>query len=47
MRNGILQSLGEIVMFTDADLSAPIEEAERLVRRDRRRRGHRHWLSLA
>lgn len=30
VRNGILQALGEIVMFTDADLSAPIEEAERL-----------------
>lgn len=30
VRNGILQSRGEIVMFTDADLSAPIEEAERL-----------------
>jgi dolichyl-phosphate beta-glucosyltransferase len=30
VRNGLLQALGEIVMFTDADLSAPIEEAERL-----------------
>ncbi|HEX4032392.1 MAG TPA: dolichyl-phosphate beta-glucosyltransferase [Terracidiphilus sp.] len=30
VRNGVLQALGEIVMFTDADLSAPIEEAERL-----------------
>jgi dolichyl-phosphate beta-glucosyltransferase len=30
VRNGILKALGEIVMFTDADLSAPIEEAERL-----------------
>jgi glycosyltransferase involved in cell wall biosynthesis len=30
VRNGILQSRGDIVMFTDADLSAPIEEAERL-----------------
>lgn len=30
VRNGILQSCGEIVMFTDADLSAPMEEAERL-----------------
>jgi glycosyltransferase involved in cell wall biosynthesis len=30
VRNGILQALGEIVMFSDADLSAPIEEAERL-----------------
>jgi len=27
VRHGILQSYGEIVMFTDADLSAPIEEA--------------------
>jgi glycosyltransferase involved in cell wall biosynthesis len=30
VRNGVLQAAGEIVMFTDADLSAPIEEAERL-----------------
>jgi glycosyltransferase involved in cell wall biosynthesis len=30
VRNGLLQAAGEIVMFTDADLSAPIEEAERL-----------------
>jgi glycosyltransferase involved in cell wall biosynthesis len=30
VRHGILQSLGEVVMFTDADLSAPIEEAEGL-----------------
>src|SRR5580693_1670565 len=31
VRNGLLQSSGDIVMFTDADLSAPIEEAERLM----------------
>jgi dolichyl-phosphate beta-glucosyltransferase len=30
VRTGLLQSRGEIVMFTDADLSAPIAEAERL-----------------
>lgn len=30
VRNGILHSLGDIVMFTDADLSSPIEEAEGL-----------------
>ncbi len=30
VRNGILHSLGEVVMFTDADLSAPIEEADGL-----------------
>ena len=30
VRNGMLQALGEVVMFTDADLSAPIEEAQRL-----------------
>src|ERR1039457_4521350 len=28
VRNGILHSLGEVVMFTDADLSAPIDEAD-------------------
>ncbi len=30
VRSGLLQGRGDIVMFTDADLSAPIEEAERL-----------------
>ncbi|ADV83724.1 dolichyl-phosphate beta-glucosyltransferase [Terriglobus saanensis] len=30
VRNGLLQATGDIVMFTDADLSAPIEEAARL-----------------
>jgi dolichyl-phosphate beta-glucosyltransferase len=30
VRNGMLQAQGEVVMFTDSDLSAPIEEAERL-----------------
>lgn len=30
VRNGLLQATGRIVMFTDADLSSPIEEAERL-----------------
>ncbi len=30
VRSGMLQALGEVVLFTDSDLSAPIEEAERL-----------------
>jgi len=30
VRNGVLHSFGEVVLFTDADLSAPIEEAEDL-----------------
>jgi dolichyl-phosphate beta-glucosyltransferase len=30
VRNGLLQAQGEIVMFTDADLSAPIREANLL-----------------
>jgi dolichyl-phosphate beta-glucosyltransferase len=30
VRSGLLQALGEVVMFTDADMSAPIEEADRL-----------------
>jgi dolichyl-phosphate beta-glucosyltransferase len=30
VRAGFLEALGDVVMFTDADLSAPIEEAERL-----------------
>lgn len=28
VRNGLLQAAGEVVLFTDADLSAPMEEAE-------------------
>jgi glycosyltransferase involved in cell wall biosynthesis len=31
VRNGLLQAAGDVVMFTDADLSAPMEEAERLL----------------
>ena len=31
VRNGLLQAAGEVVMFTDADLSAPMEEANRLL----------------
>ena len=30
VRNGVLHALGDIIMFTDSDLSAPIVEAERL-----------------
>jgi dolichyl-phosphate beta-glucosyltransferase len=30
VRHGLLEAFGEVVMFTDADLSAPIEEAEGL-----------------
>jgi glycosyltransferase involved in cell wall biosynthesis len=30
VRSGILHALGDVVMFTDADLSAPMEEASRL-----------------
>jgi glycosyltransferase involved in cell wall biosynthesis len=31
VRNGLLQASGDVVMFTDADLSAPLEEAELLM----------------
>jgi glycosyltransferase involved in cell wall biosynthesis len=31
VRNGMLQAAGDIILFTDADLSAPIEEAESLM----------------
>ena len=31
VRNGLLQAAGDVVMFTDADLSAPMVEAERLL----------------
>lgn len=30
VRSGLLQARGQVVLFTDSDLSAPIEEAERL-----------------
>ncbi len=31
VRNGLLQAAGDVVLFTDADLSAPMEEANRLL----------------
>ena len=31
VRNGLLQAAGDVVMFTDADLSAPMEEANYLM----------------
>ena len=31
VRHGFIESRGEIVLFTDADLSAPIEEADKLL----------------
>ena len=31
VRRGVLESRGELVLFTDADLSSPIEETEKLV----------------
>ncbi|HET7151289.1 MAG TPA: dolichyl-phosphate beta-glucosyltransferase [Candidatus Acidoferrum sp.] len=31
VRHGVLEARGEIVLFTDADLSAPIEEADKLI----------------
>jgi dolichyl-phosphate beta-glucosyltransferase len=31
VRRGMLEAAGEIALFTDADLSAPIEEADRLI----------------
>jgi len=31
VRHGMLEAHGEVLMFTDTDLSAPIEEAERLL----------------
>ena len=31
VRNGVRHASGDVIMFTDADLSAPIEEAERLM----------------
>lgn len=31
VRRGILESLGKFILFTDADLSAPIEEADKLL----------------
>jgi glycosyltransferase involved in cell wall biosynthesis len=31
VRNGVLHSVGDLVLFTDADLSAPIEQATKLI----------------
>src|SRR5713101_6829757 len=32
VRHGVLEARGEIVLFTDADLSTPIEEADKLLK---------------
>jgi glycosyltransferase involved in cell wall biosynthesis len=32
VRRGVMEARGELVLFTDADLSAPIEEADKLLR---------------
>ena len=32
VRNGVLQAKGDVVLFTDADLSSPIEEAAKLLK---------------
>jgi len=47
VRSGLLQALGEVVMFTDADLSSPIEEAEPPVCRHCAGGRHCHWVALA
>ena len=47
IRNGMLHGRGEILLFSDADLSSPIEEAEKLFAAIAERRGRRHWLALA
>jgi dolichyl-phosphate beta-glucosyltransferase len=31
VRHGMLEAVGELVLFTDADLSAPIEESDKLI----------------
>lgn len=31
VRNGVMESKGQVVLFTDADLSTPIEEADKLI----------------
>jgi dolichyl-phosphate beta-glucosyltransferase len=31
VRHGMLEALGDLVLFTDADLSAPIEESDKLI----------------
>jgi len=31
VRHGMLEAIGQVVLFTDADLSAPIEEADKLL----------------
>jgi glycosyltransferase involved in cell wall biosynthesis len=49
VRAGLLAAQGDVVMFTDADLSAPMEEAELLFKaiEDGADIGHRHRLPVA
>ena len=47
VRNGILNSRGDIVVFSDADLSSPIEEMPKLLRGSGGRSRHCHRFALA
>ena len=48
VRHGMLEARGDWILFSDADLSAPIEELDKLLRRrDREPRPSRHRLARA
>ena len=47
MRNGMLHAAGDVVLFTDADLSSPIEEAAKLIDSIQPRQRCRDRLALA
>ncbi len=47
VRNGMLRARGDVALFTDADLSSPITEADKLFARAGGRSGRRYWFALA
>ena len=46
VRNGMLHANGDVMLFTDADLSSPIYEADKLFAAIAAGRRHRHRLAL-
>ena len=47
VRSGMLKARGDIVVFSDADLSSPVEEMPKLLAGGSGRGGHRHRFTLA
>ena len=47
VRNGVLAARGDLILFTDADLSSPIEEAPKLFAALQQGRGYGDRITVA